>query len=387
MDYELLLWASVFGVLYTYFFYPILLFSFSWSKRRISAAYSSAIPSNESSDRPSVAVIIAAYNEEKHIIGRIENLLSQNYDQDRLSIYIGSDGSDDKTCELIESLAHPKVRLFAFKERRGKVAVINDLIQAAEEELIVMTDANTDFHPLATRHLVRHFTIDEIGAVCGELKLLEVGESNNKDSLYWRYEQFLKHHEGVLGGLLGANGGIYAFRKSLYKPLPTDTIVDDFTIVMRIALDGYKVVYDIEASATEETAPCLEDEYKRRVRIGMGNYQAVVRLLGGFHPRHGWLWFTYMSHKVGRWLVPHALFIILICSVLLSYQWIYAGLMMVQIAIYSLVWFAPRLFSQRPMPAAIMILSFFVKMNIALGHGFIKWCLPGGSGVWSRTPR
>ena len=334
-----------------------------------------------------VAVVIAAFNEEKHILERVENLLNQDYEQDSLTIYIGSDGSDDKTCELIESLAHPRVRLFPFKQRRGKVAVLNDLISTINEPIIVMSDANTHFSSSAISHLVRHFDNTNIGAVCGELDLVEVDKTNNKDNLYWKYEQFLKDHEGILGGLLGANGGIYAFRQSLYQSLPSDTIIDDFTIVMRIALSGYKVIYDQNARATEEIAPSLADEYKRRVRIGMGNYQAMVRLHDALNPKHGWLWFTYLSHKVGRWLVPHAMLLTFFCSLMLSNEIFYAATLLAQISIYFLVWFAPKIFSQNQTPSSIAILSFFIKMNIALGHGFIKWFLPGGTGVWVRTPR
>ncbi len=391
MGYEIVFWLCVLGVFYTYFCYPMLLFGFSLItstiKRRFMDSSLDVSADTVGVVKPSVAVIIAAFNEEKHIIGRIKNLLNQDYQQDLLNIYIGSDGSDDKTCELIESLAHPRVRLFPFKQRRGKVAVLNDLISTVNEPIIVMSDANTSFSSSAISHLVRHFDKASIGAVCGELDLIEMDKTNNKDNLYWRYEQFLKDHEGVLGGLLGANGGIYAFRQSLYEPLPTDTIVDDFTIAMRIALSGFQVVYDREARATEEIAPSLADEYKRRVRIGMGNYQAMARLPDALNPRHGWLWFTYVSHKVGRWLVPHALLLTLFCSLMLSHKMFYAAVLLVQISAYCIVWLAPKVFSQNQTPALVQILSFFVKMNVALGHGFIKWSLPGSTGVWARTAR
>lgn len=391
---------SVLGVVYSYFIYPCLLFAFSWVKRHCTAYHLAqpkqlVHPKQSDAYKPSVAVVIAAFNEEKHILNRIKNLLAQDYDQALLTIYIGSDGSDDNTCELIASLAHPRVKLFDFQQRRGKVAILNDLIDVADQQLIVMTDANTEFSVSAISCLVRHFDDISVGAVCGELDLVKanscsgnnINNINNKDDLYWRYEQFLKQHEAVLGGLLGANGGIYAFRRSLYQALPSDTIVDDFIVVMRIALLGYQVVYDHEASATEDIAPSLDDEYRRRVRIGMGNYQALVRLPAALDPRQGWLWFTYLSHKVGRWFVPHALFMALILSFMLRHEFLYALALLLQVSIYVLVWIAPHIFTQRHMPSLVSIMSFFIKMNLALAHGFIKWCQPGGSGIWNRTPR
>src|SRR5262249_33792649 len=157
-----------------------------------------------------------------------------------------------------------------FKERRGKASILNNIIAGVKEPLVVFTDANTEFAPDDLRKLVRHFTDPTVGAVCGELFIRRQDRSDNQDSLYWRLERMLKFYEGRLGGLLGANGANYAIRRELFVLLPPDTIVDDFTIVMNIATEGYKIVYDTEAMAYESEAPSIAAEFTRRIRIGMG---------------------------------------------------------------------------------------------------------------------
>src|SRR5262249_9421878 len=116
----------------------------------------------------------------------------------------------------------------------------------------------------------------DAGAVCGELRL-QSSAGDNQDALLWRIERTMKAAEGRMGGLLGANGAIYAIRSELYQPLPPDTIIDDFVIAMRIASRGFQLVYEPAARALEDTPDNIEDEFRRRVRIGIGNYQALFR--------------------------------------------------------------------------------------------------------------
>ena len=181
-----------------------------------------------------------------------------------------------KTAEIASEFKASNLRFFDFQERRGKISILNDLIERAEEQVLVFSDANTFFQADAIHRLAQHFLDPRIGAVCGELHLIqgEAGE-DNQDSLYWRYEQTLKKCESDVGGLLGANGAIYAIRKPLYQPLPKDTIVDDFTVVMKIASQGYQVRYDPEAIAHEEVAPAMENEFNRRIRIGAGQLSGI----------------------------------------------------------------------------------------------------------------
>jgi cellulose synthase/poly-beta-1,6-N-acetylglucosamine synthase-like glycosyltransferase len=333
-----------------------------------------------------VAVVIAAFNEERHILQRVENLLQQSYPADRLTIYVGSDGSTDGTNALLQSIASARVLVSCFAANRGKSSVLNDLVAQTSEPLVIFTDANTEFAPLAVAELVRRFRESTVGCVCGELRLRQ-SSGDNQDSMFWRVEQFLKKSEAGLDALLGANGAIYAIRRELYTPLPGDTIVDDFIIAMRIKSTGWRLVYEPLAVAFEETPAGIDDEFKRRLRIGIGNYQALFR-----YPEFFWnngiaTKFSYFSHKVLRWLTPHLLLVALVCSALLSGNPVYRWLLGLQVCGYGL---AALLYSTRRVirlrgPVASIV--YLLTLNAAFGVSFLIYLSGKGKGTWKRTAR
>jgi cellulose synthase/poly-beta-1,6-N-acetylglucosamine synthase-like glycosyltransferase len=378
----LVFWVSLFFVVYSYVIYPALLFILVRHAPR-----PPTIPLNKDVSRPKVACIVAAFNEEMHIEARIDNFFAQSYDADKLSVYVGSDGSHDRTSALIEARASSRVKALVFDRNRGKASVLNDLVVAADEPILVFSDANTLFEPNAVERLVAHFADPRVGLVCGELKLLEAN-GNNQDSTYWRVERFLKQSEARFGGLLGANGAIYALRRELYRPIPPDTITDDFCIAMTTAADGWKLVYEPTAVAVEDTPDAIEDEYHRRVRIGIGNYQALFR-----HPEYLLntnlaTRFAYVSHKVLRWLTPHFLIMAFIASAILARQsQIYFFLFGLQLSGYTSV--ALLLFYRldRFLPKPLAIVVFFLALNWAFLVAFVRFSTGRYSGSWRTTTR
>ena len=268
---EIAFWLAALAIVYTYFLYPVLLLALSALKQlaadlRYVAKGGTRRPVTGQPGRvPTVAVLVAAYNEERHIAERIRNLLACDYPPELLRVYIGSDGSSDATNRLVEEARHERLVFRPFEQRRGKPSVINDLAALAHEEILVFTDANTSFEPDAMRRLVRHFTDPGIGCVCGELRLVAGAKNENPDNVYWRYERVLKFFESRLGALLGANGGVYALRREHYRAIPPDTIVDDFSISVDLIERGLRCVYDPRrgprkrsrrASATSSVAAC-----------------------------------------------------------------------------------------------------------------------------------
>lgn len=379
----LIFWGAIALIGYSYLLYPALLgllARFARARRE---------PATEPGmiEPPAVACIIAAYNEQWHIEARIENLLKQTYRQDKLRIYVGCDGSKDRTAELIEAYHDDRVSAFAFEHNRGKASVLNDLVAAAEAPILVFTDANTLFHADAIERLVGRFADPRVGVVCGELKLL-ASKGNNQDNLYWRVEQFLKRSEAEIGGLLGANGAIYALRRELYQPLAADTITDDFCIAMTAAADGWKLVYEPSAIAVEDTPHEITEEYRRRVRIGVGNYQALFR-----HPeymlRTNWATrFSYASHKVLRWLTPHLMVAALISSAVLALSsTLYLALFCLQLLGYG---FGAHLLLRRrvkPMPGLAAAFAFFLALNWAFLVAFVRFLTGRYGGSWRSTAR
>jgi cellulose synthase/poly-beta-1,6-N-acetylglucosamine synthase-like glycosyltransferase len=377
---------------YTYFAYPVLLLLVAAGRQlRNDVALATGRQQRRAVDLapdqwPSVAVLVAAYNEERHIAQRVANLLQCDYPAHLLRIYVGSDASSDATERLMHEQvqAHPdQVTFMPFKQRRGKPSVINDLAAQAREQILVFTDANTAFDPQAIKAMVRHLVKDpSIGSVNGEIRLFAPEGSDNKDHVYWRYERMLKFFESRMGALLGAAGGVYAMRRAQYEPIPADTIVDDFSITAGLMLKGLRCHYEPAARATEETPPRLSDEFSRRVRIGMGNFQALARYAGLMHPRQGYAAWAFVSHKVLRWLVPHCLILALACNLLLLLQrWPYAALLALQCAFYALAWWGWRVGRIARLPL------LFVSMNLALLLGHWRYLRGGFGGAWNRSAR
>ena len=373
----IIFWVSLSLLVYSYFVYPILLKLLVTPKK---------IKLQTLSEYPSVDIVIAAYNEESCIKARIENALQQNY-QGELNIFVASDGSADRTGEIITDFSDPRVKAFDFPENRGKISVLNDLISQSTADYLVLTDANTEFKEDAVDILIRSFS-GKVGAVSGEL-ILETDDGNqNQDGLYWQYEQLLKKYESSLGGLLGANGAIYAIKRELYIPLSKDTVVDDFCIVMNVKKQGYKVLYNDLAIATEEIAPSLKEEYGRRVRIGVGNYKAFMVNLWALSPFQGWFSLCYWSHKVLRWFAPHLMLIILFTNLMLIETPFYLLLFVGQTIFYAIGLHGQRKIDKgEQVNKIVAIVSFFLSMNIALGQGFLKFLKGHKSGGWQRTAR
>lgn len=337
-------------------------------------------------DLPEVAVIVAAFNEETHIGARIANLLAQDYPADKLTILVGSDGSTDRTVSIAGAVTDPRVKLLSFSQNRGKASVLNDCVQQAAADILVFTDANTVFQPDTVKVLVSRLGTG-IGAVCGELILEAPKSGENADYQYWGVERRLKAAESHIGGLLGANGGVYAIRKALYQPIAPDCICDDFTIAMNIAVAGHRVVYEPSAIAFEDTPSDTLSEYHRRVRIGIGNYQALFRhpnyLFGGSAA----LSLTYFSHKVLRWLTPHLLMFALVCSALLSAQPLFLALVLLQLAGYAFALFVFITRNRLPWPKIVLAGMFFLVLHAAFLVGFKRFIFADYRGSWRRTER
>jgi cellulose synthase/poly-beta-1,6-N-acetylglucosamine synthase-like glycosyltransferase len=248
----------------------------------------------------SVEVVVSAADEESVIGQRIANLLTQDVPA-RYRVTVGCDGAADQTAQRAREAGDSRVSVVEFVHRRGKAAVINDLVSGSEADVIVFTDANTHFEPGAIECLTASFVASDVGAACGRLLL----QGSEAESLFWDRETRLKESEGRLGICLGANGAIYAARREDISPLPSDTAMDDFLIPVRIARRGRRVVFVGDAVAREETSGDVRREMARRFRIGVGAGQVMRREL--------WLWafwrhplitLAYVSRKVARWLAP-----------------------------------------------------------------------------------
>jgi cellulose synthase/poly-beta-1,6-N-acetylglucosamine synthase-like glycosyltransferase len=389
----LLFWGAAILLLHTYFFYPLILVALDalhqalGNLRFIECGEERRKP-RDGKENPPVSLVVAAYNEEACIAAKIQNSLELDYPADRFDLLIGSDGSTDKTDSIVSGWDDPRVRLAA-AERAGKTAVLNRCIPDARGEIILLSDANTMLEPSAVKRLVRHFRDPDVGVVCGRLKLYNPRVKEYEESAYWTYESLIKLYEGKRGAVLGANGGLYAIRRSLFQELPPGTIVDDFVVPMRILEKGYKVLYDPEAVATEETTEDYAREFGRRARIAAGNFQSLKFLPGLLLPTSGFRAFAFWSHKILRWCAPAFMAVALMSNAFLLHRsWVYAATFSAQMAFYALAVVGSRA-SIVPglLRRAASIAYYFVTMNLALVVGFWRFVRGSQRPAWERTVR
>ena len=372
-------YIAIISILYTYAVYPLLL----WVISELKVIFSpSKIQEPMLDFLPHVSIVISAYNEEVIIKDKIENLVALQYPKGKMEILIGSDGSSNGTNKIC-SICHGKgINFTSFTERRGKAAVLNDLVSKCKGEIIVFSDANTIFESDAILKLVRHFQNEKIGGVSGRLRLAWKDETiQYGEAIYWEYETFLKRLEWGVSSVIGANGGIYAIRKELYEPLPENTIIDDFVISMNIIRKGYRFAYENNAVGYEESYDNLKAEFKRKVRIAAGNLQSLKLTYPLLMPQKGLIAFMFWSHKIVRWCVPFSLLSIYIIPFFMmgDYPWLLSVLENI-ILILALV--GTKLARKNMF---MRLNTYFFTVNFALLLGYFKYILGLQKGVWERA--
>lgn len=343
---------------------------------------------------PHISILIAAYNEEKVIAQRIRNIAAQNYDQSKIEVFVGSDASSDGTDSILVKLCdeHAWLKVYLSKERRGKAGILNELIGQVKGEILVFTDANTEFLPDTLKNLVDDFTDKDVGGVCGKLVFIDE-EKERGDGVeeinYWKYETAIKNAEGKCGISLAANGGIFAIRKELFKKIPTDkAVTDDLFISLSVVSQGWKFTYRNDALAYENTGKNLEAEYMRKVRFSATNFQTLVDFRSLLLNKNRFLSYAFLSHKVTRWFLPFILITIFILSWFLAesnravYYFFILQLFFYLLAVLGF------LFSKLKIRIFIFSLPyFFVISNIAVIQGFVKFIKRKHSVIWQSTER
>ncbi|QDT97294.1 glycosyltransferase family 2 protein [Gimesia aquarii] len=385
---EFLFWTSLSLIVYSYVGYPLIVWFLS--RRRRQNNLNQSIEEKKTIDAnslPSVTVVIAAYREESVILERLNNLAKIDYPSDKFEVLIGCDGNLDLTGELVSTYDDDRIRLIQFEKRRGKASVLNDCVPEAKGEIIVFSDANTKMDPQCIKQLVKHFQDEDTGCVCGQLILEDAVAGNNVDGIYWKYENFLKQCETKLGAVLGVNGALYALRKELYTPIPPELINDDFLIGMRVHLAGQRVIYEKSAFATEETAPSVQAEFQRRVRIGTGGFQCLKHLKGLLHPKYGYIAFAFWSHKVLRWFCPVFMLIALLTNIYLFNYEFYQSTLILQELFYLSALIGIHFVIRGRHSKIFRIPGMFVQMNFALAIGLFRCLFIRQNGTWERTER
>ena len=225
---------------------------------------------------PSVAIVVAAYNEEPVIERRLENLLELDYPAEKLEIVVASDASTDRTNEIVTSVAgrDPRVRLIVCP-RGGKVAAQNRAVSETSADVLAFSDGNATWAPDALRHLVANLSDPDVAYVCGQLRL-ETAAGTNREGTYWRYEMKLRDAESRLGSVTGGNGSIYAVKRPDYIEVDPRW-GHDLSFPYRMVQAGRRAVYEPDAHAFEKPTPSNETEYRRKVRMFEHCWEITLR--------------------------------------------------------------------------------------------------------------
>ena len=346
------------------------------------------INNNVYSNNPlSVSLIISAYNEENIILDKLNNCLSLNYPHKKLEIIVASDGSTDETNSIINNFGSDRILYFDLP-RMGKVNVLNEIVPKANGEILVFSDANTIYEKDAIIELVKCFNKKSIGCVCGNLKLLNPNKDEiDGESSYWKYEKWIKKLESKMGVVAGANGAIYAIRKNLFEALPSNTINDDFHISMTIFEKGYDIIYSEQAIGSEYVAKDFFSEFKRHIRDGAGHFREMFSFISLLNPFKGKYFFSYLSHRVIRWLGCFFMISLFITNIVLKDNEYFLLLFYIHTAFYLAILI---LFVLKSFKINIWVLNFplfFISTNIAILVGFIKNIIGKQSVKWDSTER
>jgi cellulose synthase/poly-beta-1,6-N-acetylglucosamine synthase-like glycosyltransferase len=381
---------SLIIVFYTFAGYGILLYFII----RIKRIFKGVKTITEDLDNlPTCTLVVAAYNEQGFIKDKIANTLLLNYPPGKLNLLFITDGSTDDTPNIIAQ--YPQIQLLHQPQRGGKIVAIHRAMEFVHTDAVVFTDANTFLNKDALIKICRHYSDTTVGAVAGEKRVHfdeNADASAAGEGFYWKYESALKKWDSELYSVVGAAGELFSVRRSLYQPVPADTVLDDFMISMQIAQKGYRIVYEPEAYATETASENVSEELKRKVRIAAGGIQSILRLKRLFNPFiYPVLSFQYISHRVLRWTItPFLLILSFALNIVLALEPGATGyqiLLLAQILFYTLAVLGFIMEKKQLRIKVLFIPYYFCVMNYAVLAGIIRYFTSKQSAVWEKVQR
>ena len=379
----IILICSSFLILHTYVFYPLFMILIYRNSNHNQLLFYS------DDELPSIAILIAAYNEEKVIEKKILSIFNTNYPSSKLKVFIGSDASTDRTDQIISNLTntYSNIEFIKFKGRVGKISIINHLQSLCDEPVLILSDANVIFKQNTIFELVKYFKDSNVGLVSANI----IKESSNNDGISYQEKKYLNFENKIKASesyafnfIMGAEGGCYAIRNNLFSKVPSNFIVDDFFITMQVLERKNYALLNNLAICIEDVTTDISSEYRRKVRISSGNFQNLFffkHLLFDF----SFICFAFWSHKVLRWLTPFFIFICLFSSVfLIPYHKFFIWISCIQLVLLLFPLFN---YFFKFNNVFLKFIAHFYLMNFALFEGFIKFIKGIKSSIWEPINR
>jgi cellulose synthase/poly-beta-1,6-N-acetylglucosamine synthase-like glycosyltransferase len=324
----LVFWIALIITLWVYIGYPVLLLLWrAVGRKTVNKIY----------QEPTVSIVLAMHNEARRVDAKMLNCFALDYPADKMQIIVSLDAPTDDIEERLEQWEELGVKVIRSEMRKGKAAAINAAMPYATGEIVLFGDARQKLAPDALRELVANFADASVGAVSGELVLLDEDGTESKDGvgMYWRYEKALRLMESEIRSVPGSTGAIYAIRRELFQPLPPGTILDDVLIPMRIVLGGKRAIFEPAALAYDQVTQTPELEFEKKKRTLMGNYELLVYAPEVLLPGRNPIIVQFLSHKVGRLIVPWCLIAMFLSNLFLLHG-LYLVTLLGQVLFYTL---------------------------------------------------
>jgi cellulose synthase/poly-beta-1,6-N-acetylglucosamine synthase-like glycosyltransferase len=373
--FALAFWICAGIIVYAYLIYPLLVAGL--------ARVRGASQSRRKDFGGSVSVILAAYNEEATIRGRLEELTKLlSATKLEAELIVVSDGSTDKTARLARDFPSNLVQVLELPVNSGKAVALSEACALARNDVLVFADARQTWSAKALKLLLENFTDSTIGAVSGDLIVSSGRGALEGVGLYWKYEKWIRKQESRFHSMVGVTGAICAVRRELFQPIPQGTILDDVYWPLQVAMQGYRVIHDERAWAFDRLPEKAGDEFRRKVRTLSGNFQLAAQLPAALLPWKNPVWLQFVSHKLLRLLVPWALLATLGLALVLP-GLLYETTFWIQLAFYVFgvmgMWF-PALAKAKP----ISLATSFLVLNSAAWLAFWIWLFGKTSDSWTK---
>jgi len=369
---RLVYWLSVGAIAYAYAGYPLMLALVGWLRpRRVRRAPVT----------PGVSFVITAHNEERRIAAKLENTLRQAYPCDALEVLVASDGSTDRTDDIVRSFEAQGVRLARTAHRQGKEHAQRAAIAASRGEILVFSDAGTMLEADGVATIVQNFADPTVGCVSSVDRVIDREGRVSGEGVYVRYEMLLRRLETEAGGLVGLSGSFFAARRTVCSDWPVD-MPSDFRTAFNAVRLGYRAISDPESVGYYHSVADESKEFERKVRTVLRGIAAVMKDRRMLNPwRCGMFAWQLWSHKLCRWMVPAFMGLAAVSNALLVGEPLYLGLFGLQLGFYATaLWGIARRRGGgawvTKVPAFLVLANLSVLSawyRYACGHRMVTW--------------
>ncbi|OGU11992.1 MAG: hypothetical protein A2X61_12400 [Ignavibacteria bacterium GWB2_35_12] len=378
---EFLILLFLFLLIYPIIFYPLIL----WL---LSKLFNKPVQQKQNYE-PDVTFILSVYNEEELIRDAIESVFKSGYPIDKLNLIVGSDGSNDKTCNIIHELMlkYKNLVLYEFP-RSGKNYVLNQIVPKAKSEIILYIDADSRIIPNSLETYLSNYFDDNVGSVLASIVIYSDDSNTGSigESLYHKLESYIRIWESSIKTNTNTLSALYGVKKELYTPIPNDLVCDDLYNIISVSLQNKRVIYDEDTKVIEVRRKTLKGELRRRVRFVAGGLNTLWNLKKEIIKDFGWTSFFIISHKLIRYFSPIFLIGIFILTLILTpnsklFPYFAYGQLLLYLS--TLIGWV---FEKMKINIILFKLPlFFISINIGFLLGLIKFLLATPNAAWDKV--